>query len=92
MEQNVNCLVVFAITVVIVNKLQETVHLLFRNSFTCHGIIRHHSYEGIYESNNEFKNEAAIRERRYQPGDDENILKIFSFALQKNTPVKNCKL
>ena len=47
MEQDVNHLVVFAVTVVIMDKLQETVHLLFRNCFSCHSIIHHHSYVAV---------------------------------------------
>ena len=43
-EQDVNHGVVLAVTVVVMDKLQEFVHLLFRDRFSCHGIIHHHSY------------------------------------------------
>ena len=44
MEQDVYRLVVLAVTIVVVDELQEFVHLLFRDRFSGHGIIHHHSY------------------------------------------------
>ena len=42
-EQDVDHIVVLAVTIVVMDKLQEFVHLLFRNRFSGHGIIHHHS-------------------------------------------------
>ena len=42
MEQDVECLVVSAIVVIVVYKLQELAHLVFRDSLSCHAVIDHH--------------------------------------------------
>ena len=42
-EQNINCFVVFAVTVIVVYELQELPHLVPRDGFPRHAVINHHT-------------------------------------------------
>ena len=42
MKQDVECLVVSAVVVVIVHKLQELAHLVFGDGLPCHAVVDHH--------------------------------------------------
>ena len=41
-EQNIECLVVSAVVVVIVHELQELAHLVFGDGLPCHAVVDHH--------------------------------------------------
>ena len=43
MEQDVECLVVFAVHIIIPDELEELPHLVFRDGFPRNGVIHHHS-------------------------------------------------
>ena len=54
MEQDVECLVVFAVHIIVPHELEELPHLIFRDGFPCDGVI--HNYSG------EFKTERILDE------------------------------
>lgn len=43
MEQDVNGLVVFAVTVIVMNELQELPHLVPADGFSCNAVVDHHT-------------------------------------------------